>query len=71
MVRTMPLQTIQYQDYELNMEVNGKMLPDEVSININGFSYPLIKKNASAYSYTFVKTAKGRLILFFCCWLPF
>jgi hypothetical protein len=58
MVRTMPLQTIQYQDYELNMEVNGKMLPDEVSININGFSYPLIKKNASAYSYTFVKPQK-------------
>jgi phosphatidylglycerophosphatase A len=57
-VSSTPLQTIQYQDYNLNIELNGKLLPDEAAININGFSYPLIKKNAGSYSYRFVKPQK-------------
>jgi hypothetical protein len=43
-VITAPLQTIQFQDYQLRTSVNGKMLPDEACININGFDYPLTKR---------------------------
>jgi hypothetical protein len=54
-----PLQTVQYEDFFLKIKVNGKMLPDEASININGFAYPLSKKNASEYNYTFTKPQKN------------
>ena len=53
-----PLQTIQYQDYEIRIKVSGKMLPDEAAININGFAYPLTRKNITDYTYTFVKPQK-------------
>lgn len=58
------LQTIQYQDYELKMKVDGKVLPDEASININGFAYPLTKKSATEYVYTFVKPQKDASFYF-------
>ncbi|MEO6166303.1 MAG: DUF4175 family protein [Chitinophagales bacterium] len=53
-----PLQTIQYEDYEIRVKVDGKMLPDEAAISINGFAYPLTKKSATEYAYTFVKPQK-------------
>ncbi|MBP9883069.1 MAG: DUF4175 family protein [Chitinophagales bacterium] len=57
-VLNMPLQTIQFQDFELNIGVDGSMLPEEAMININGFDYPLLKKSPSGYTYVFVKPQK-------------
>lgn len=53
-----PLQTIQYEDYELKVGVSGSILPDQVNIQINGFDYPLTRKSATSYSYTFIKPQK-------------
>lgn len=49
------LQTVQYQDFELRVGVNGSMLPQEAVITINGFEYPLTRKSASEYVYRFMK----------------
>jgi hypothetical protein len=53
-----PLQTVQYQDYALKIRVTGKMLPNEASININGFSYPVTKKSSTEFTYVFAKPQK-------------
>ncbi|MGB3075076.1 MAG: DUF4175 family protein, partial [Chitinophagales bacterium] len=52
------LQTIQYQDFELKIKVAGKILPDQATIEINGFDYPLTRKSPTEYAYNFVKPQK-------------
>ena len=47
------LQALQTQDYKLQVEVNGKQLPSELFININGIEYKLEKENNINFSYTF------------------
>ncbi len=53
-----PVQTVQYQDFELHIKVSGKILPDQATIQMNGFDYPLIKKSATEFTYTFNKPQK-------------
>ncbi|MBA3648633.1 MAG: DUF4175 domain-containing protein [Chitinophagales bacterium] len=49
------LQTVQYQDFIVDVKVQGELMPNDAFININGFEYPLSKKNAANFNYTIVK----------------
>ncbi len=57
-VVNVPIQTIQYEDYELKIKVTGTVLPDQPTIQMNGFDYPLNRKSATEFTYTFVKPQK-------------
>lgn len=57
-VVNVPIQTIQYQDYELKIKVTGTVLPDQPMIQMNGVDYPLNRKSATEFTYTFVKPQK-------------
>jgi flagellar biosynthesis GTPase FlhF len=48
-----PLSVVQYGDYELQLTTEGSMVPAEVFIEIDKYSYRLRKDNASTFSYHF------------------
>jgi len=47
------LTAIQYEDYELEVKVNGSALPDEVFVQYEGYPYKLEKKNKNTFVYKF------------------
>ncbi len=47
------LTAIQYEDYELQVKVNGTMLPNEVFVQYEGYPYKLEKKNKNTFTYKF------------------
>lgn len=47
------LETPQFEDYMLQMTVEGSVIPSEVYIDINGFKYLLSQNREGTYSYTF------------------
>jgi len=44
---------IQQEDYELNVKVKGKKLPDKVYIIIGNYEFPMQKKSKTNFSYLF------------------
>ncbi len=42
---------IQYDDYKVNIKVEGEVLPNEAFIEIDNFQYRLLKEDAETYSY--------------------
>jgi hypothetical protein len=48
-----PLSVVQYDDYELNLTTEGSMMPAEVYIEIDNYSYRMRKDDAGAFSYNF------------------
>ncbi len=52
------LEVVQYQDYTLDIDIEGDALPNEVFVEIDGFSYQMNKKSASQFSYTFKNVEK-------------
>jgi hypothetical protein len=53
------LEVVQYSDYELVVNVDGEVLPDEMFIDIDNYKYRLTKKDASTFSYTFKNVNKN------------
>jgi hypothetical protein len=47
------LQTAQYTDFELNIAVTGKTIPNEVFVKINSQAYRMQKIDKTHYQYTF------------------
>ncbi|MEM6395499.1 MAG: DUF4175 family protein [Bacteroidota bacterium] len=47
------LQVAQYEDFPLTVEVEGEVLPNEVFIEIGGYTYRLQKEDAKTFSYQF------------------
>ena len=47
------LETPQFEDFTLQMSVEGDVLPTEVYIDVNGFRYLLSQNREGNYSYTF------------------
>ncbi|MEE9438032.1 MAG: DUF4175 family protein [Saprospiraceae bacterium] len=43
---------IQYDNYKVNVKIEGKILPNEVFIEVDNFQYRLQKEDAETYSYT-------------------
>ena len=52
------LTVVQYEDYELEVEVDGDVLPNEVFINLDGNEYKLAKKDKTTFTYKFSKIAQ-------------
>ena len=51
-------QVIQYSDFELEIAVDGAVLPDEVFIDVNNYQYRMQKNEVDRFSYTFKNVQK-------------
>ncbi|MEY4926886.1 MAG: hypothetical protein RI894_1322, partial [Bacteroidota bacterium] len=49
------MRVVQYNDYKLEVEVDGTTLPSDVFIDVEGFEYKLQKDANNKFSYTFTK----------------
>ena len=47
------LQVVQYEDFRLQITVDGEQLPAEAYIEVDGYQYRLNKESADTYSYLF------------------
>ncbi len=52
------LEVLQFEDFDLNVVVNGDVLPDDVNVYYNNFPRKLKKKSNSQFSYQFKKVQK-------------
>lgn len=52
------LKAAQYSDYTLTVDIDGDVLPAEVYLELDGFSYRLDKKTAGSFEYTFRNVQK-------------
>ncbi len=52
------LEVIQYQDYDLTVNVEGDVIPDEVFIDVDNYQYRLQKVDATTFKYTFNNVQK-------------
>lgn len=52
------LTVVQFDDYTLNIKVEGEALPNEVFIDIDGYKYRLKKEDNSTFSYQFSNVQK-------------
>ena len=52
------LEVVQYDDYTLNIEVDGSILPDDAFIRVEDFEYRLQKSDANHFSYVFNNVQK-------------
>lgn len=57
-VNTDSLSVVQFQDYQLNVKVEGNQLPNEVFIEIDDYQYRLTKDAANLFSYKFSNVQK-------------
>ena len=46
------LTVVQFDDYKINVKVEGEVLPNEAFIEVDNFQYRLQKEDADLYSYT-------------------
>lgn len=54
------LEVVQFKDFELTVEVEGSILPNEVYVTLDHFQYPMTKKDKSTFSYTFKNVQKDQ-----------
>jgi len=52
------LQVVQFQDYELKVQIEGSTLPNEVFATIDNFEYQMQKLSPNTFSYTFKNVQK-------------
>lgn len=57
-IQNKKLQAQQFQDFELQLQITGNALPQEVFVNADGYDYKMTKKSASTFSYTFSNLQK-------------
>ena len=51
-------QVVQYDDYELKVNIDGEQLPNEVFINVDNYKYRLKKNQNDIFSYRFSNVQK-------------
>ncbi len=49
---------VQYNNYDLEVRVDGEALPNEVFIEVDNYKYKLEKKSPNTFKYTFVELRK-------------
>jgi hypothetical protein len=49
---------VQYNNYELEVRIDGEALPNEVFIEVDNYKYKLEKKTPNTFKYTFVELRK-------------
>ncbi len=47
------LEVVQFEDFELIVNVDGTILPNEVFINVDNYEYRMTKKDAKTFAYQF------------------
>ena len=52
------LEVVQFQDYQLDIKVDGAVLPDEAFIMVDNYQYRLTKESPSTFSYNFSNVNK-------------
>jgi hypothetical protein len=57
---TEELKVVQYQDFTLNVNVEGSILPNEVFITIDDFQYKMQKVDNSTFTYIFKNVQKNQ-----------
>lgn len=55
------LEALQYDDFDLEVKVEGEILPNELFISQNNYDYKLEKKNKNTFQYKFNKLQKNVL----------
>ncbi|MBO7277205.1 MAG: DUF4175 family protein [Bacteroidales bacterium] len=58
------LEVLQQEDYEVELKVEGNILPDNVQINVNGQEYHMKKKNKTTFSHKILQIQKSTQIFF-------
>lgn len=58
------LEVLQQEDYEVELKVEGNMLPDNVQINVNGQEYHMKKKSKTTFSHKILQIQKNTQISF-------
>lgn len=59
------LQVLQQEDYELVVKTTGKILPDEVFVEVNGTRFKMEQKDKNRFTYTFRNTQQDVNFKFF------
>ena len=59
------LKVVQYSDYDLRVSTQGKVRPNELFIDINGFQYRLAKETDGTFSYKFVNVQDAQKFFLF------
>ncbi len=52
------LEVIQFEDYTLKVDVDGSVLPNTISLDVEGFPYQMEKITESSFTYTFKNVQK-------------
>ncbi len=52
------LKVVQYENYDLEVKIEGEVLPNEVFIEVDNYKYKLEKTSPNTFSYTFVEMRK-------------
>ncbi|MCC7533871.1 MAG: hypothetical protein IT246_08030 [Bacteroidia bacterium] len=58
-IQNKKLETPQYSDFELEVELKGKSIPNEVWIESNGQTYKMLKNEGFHFTYTFRNVSKN------------
>lgn len=53
------LKVVQFEDYLLQVEVDGNVLPNEIFIEMDGYQYRLSKESATLFTYRFSKVQEN------------
>jgi hypothetical protein len=49
---------VQYQNYDLEIKIEGEVLPNEVFIEVDNYKYKLVKIAPNTFTYTFIEMRK-------------
>lgn len=58
-IKNEDLNVLQYEDYKLEVKIEGDVLPEEVFIDVDNFQYRLKKNDADKFSYLFKNVQKN------------
>ncbi len=59
-VNNSSMQVMQFEDFVLDVAVNGEVLPENVFIKVDGYSYKMQKKNSTEYQYNFINLQQNQ-----------
>ena len=58
------LRVMQYENFKLKVNVDGKSLPAELSISLDGVTYKMVATSKTTYEYEFVNVQKNEIFHF-------
>ncbi|MBI4929940.1 MAG: DUF4175 domain-containing protein [Bacteroidetes bacterium] len=59
LIQNKDLKTPQQEDFLLEVQLDGKEIPDEIFVNLNGSEYKLTKENKTEFSFLFKNVQKN------------